>query len=165
MRPATARMLTRLYPRAWRRRYGAEFEALLEDEPRALLTAFNVMRAAIRERIVPTVGACMTEPVYSFGDVSKKPSALIPLAMSGAALLLLAYALLPTVLHHQPIVRHRDEGTFARLWQLLMTVQMPVVLFFAVKWLGRAPRQTLGVLAMQATAWLAALAPVYLLHL
>jgi hypothetical protein len=42
---------------------------------------------------------------------------------------------------------------------------MPVLLFFAVKWLPSAPRQALLVLALQAGAVLAAMAPVYLLHL
>jgi hypothetical protein len=46
-----------------------------------------------------------------------------------------------------------------------MAGQLPVLVFFAIKWFPRAPRQTLPVLALQTTAILAALAPVYLLHL
>jgi hypothetical protein len=46
-----------------------------------------------------------------------------------------------------------------------MTVQMPIVLFFAVKWLRRAPGQTLRILGLQAGAWLASCAPIYFLHL
>jgi hypothetical protein len=46
-----------------------------------------------------------------------------------------------------------------------MTVQMPIVLIFAIKWLRRAPGQTLRVLALQAGVWLASCAPVYFLHL
>jgi hypothetical protein len=56
-----------------------------------------------------------------------------------------------------------DEGTTAHLWQLLMVGQVPLLAFFAVKWLPRAPGQTLYVLAMQAGAALAAVAPVYIL--
>lgn len=107
----------------------------------------------------------MKDEAYSFGSVSKQPAALIPLAMSAAALLVVAFAVVPALLHHHAIVREPDEGTAAHLWQLLMTIQMPVVLFFTVKWLGRAPRQALEVLALQAGAWVAACAPVYLLHL
>jgi hypothetical protein len=33
MNPALARLLTRLYPRPWRERYGAEFEAFLQTGP------------------------------------------------------------------------------------------------------------------------------------
>jgi len=63
------------------------------------------------------------------------------------------------------VSRQPDEGTAARVWQLLVGAQVPLIAFFAVKWLPRAPRAALGVLAFQAAALLAAAAPVYLLHL
>lgn len=90
----------------------------------------------------------------------KRPSALIPLAMSFAALSL--------VLGHIALVgvaREADEGTGAHLWQLLMVGQIPVIAFFAITWLPRAPRQALVVLVLQAVAGLAAAAPVFLLNL
>ena len=89
----------------------------------------------------------------------EKPSAWIPLAMSFAALAL--------VLGHVAMfgaVREADEGTAAHLWQLLMAGQVPVVAFFAITWLPRSPRQALLVLALQAGAAFAALAPVFLLN-
>jgi hypothetical protein len=89
----------------------------------------------------------------------KQPSALMPLAMSCAALAL--------VLGHVALVgvaREADEGTAAHLWQLLMAGQVPVVAFFAITWLPRSPRQALLVLALQAGAAFAALAPVFLLN-
>jgi hypothetical protein len=46
-----------------------------------------------------------------------------------------------------------------------MAGQAPVVAFFAIKWLPRAPKQALYVLALQAGVALAAMAPVYFLHL
>jgi hypothetical protein len=61
--------------------------------------------------------------------------------------------------------READEGATAHIWQLLMAGQLPVLAFFAIKWLPRAPRQTLGVLAVQAGAVLASMAPVYFLNL
>jgi len=57
--------------------------------------------------------------------------------------------------HGGHIARDPDEGAIAHLFQLLMTVQWPITLFFVVKWLRRAPRQTLRVLGLQAAAWLA----------
>ena len=87
------------------------------------------------------------------------PSAFLPIAMS-----LLAVAV---VLAHIAIfgtARQPDEGTAAHLWQLLMAGQLPIILFFAIRWLPRAPRCALSVLAMQAAAAFSALAPVYLLH-
>lgn len=62
-------------------------------------------------------------------------------------------------------VREADEGTAAHLWQLLMALQVPVVAFFALKWIPQAPRQALLILTLQVIAALAALAPVFLLKL
>jgi hypothetical protein len=79
--------------------------------------------------------------------------------MSGAAL--------AVVLGHIAlfgVARQADEGTAAHLWQLLMAGQVPVVAFFAIKWLPRNPGQAVGVLVLQGGAALAALAPVFLLN-
>jgi len=86
----------------------------------------------------------------------KQPSALLPIAMSVAALAL--------VLCHVAIfgvVHEADEGTAAHLWQLLMAGQLPVVGYFAPKWFPQAPGQTFCVLLLQIVAALAACAPVY----
>jgi hypothetical protein len=102
----------------------------------------------------------------SFAAIVRKPSALVPLAMSGAALALLAGVFITGLATgHGGLVREPDEGATAHLWQLLMAGQLPVLAFFAIKWLPRAPRQTLCVLALQFVAALAAMAPVYFLHL
>jgi hypothetical protein len=85
----------------------------------------------------------------------KQWSAVLPLAMSIAGLAL--------VLGHVAVSgggREADEGTAARLWWLLMGLQVPVVAFFAVTWLPRAPRMATLVLALQAGAVLINLAAV-----
>lgn len=90
----------------------------------------------------------------------KRPSALIPLAMSVAALAL--------VLGHTAIygaAREADEGAAAHTWQLLMAGQIPVIAFFALTWLPRSPRQAAAVLGLQILAALAAAAPVFILQL
>jgi hypothetical protein len=56
MNPKLARLLTRLYPRSWRKRYGAEFEALLESGHGDIRTAVNVAWSALREHILPSKG-------------------------------------------------------------------------------------------------------------
>jgi len=92
--------------------------------------------------------------------VVRRPSALLPLAMSLTALAL--------VLGHIAIygaVREADEGATAHLWQILMAGQLPVLVFFAIRWLPRAPRPALGVLALQAGAVLASMAPVFFFNL
>ncbi|HXO18990.1 MAG TPA: hypothetical protein VOA87_03600 [Thermoanaerobaculia bacterium] len=88
----------------------------------------------------------------------KQPSALVPLAMSIAALAIV-------LLHYARfgIVHEADEGTSAHLFQILMAAQVPIVAFFAIKWLPRAPREALQVLALQAAAALAAFASVFFL--
>jgi len=88
----------------------------------------------------------------------KQPSAVVPLVMSSVALaLVLGHAALFGVVHEA------DEGTAAHVFQLLMAVQVPVVAFFAIKWLPRAPRQAFQVLALQAGAALAAITAVFFL--
>jgi hypothetical protein len=62
-------------------------------------------------------------------------------------------------------VREADEGTAAHIFQLLMIAQVPIIAFFAIKWLPRTPRQAVRILALQFTAALAALAPVFVLDL
>ena len=89
----------------------------------------------------------------------KRPSGFVPVAMSCAAL---AIVLVHIIL--SGTAREADEGTAAHLWQLLMAAQIPIVAFFAIRWLPRSPRSALPVLALQGVAALAALAPVYLLN-
>jgi len=90
----------------------------------------------------------------------KKPSAWVPVVMSFAAV--------ATVLVHVVMfgaARETDEGTAAHIWQILLAAQLPIIAFFAIKWLPRNPGQALLVLVLQATAALAALAPVFFLNL
>jgi hypothetical protein len=160
MNRVVAQLLTRLYPREWRERYGLEFEEFLQDSQGGPLTSVNVLCSALGEHISPTQGVNMNRQINSFGAIIKRPSAFLPLAMSLTALTL--------VLVHVAVfgaAREADEGATAHLWQLLMLGQMPVLAFFAVKWLPRAPRQTMYVLALQTVAVLASLAPVFFLKL
>ena len=91
----------------------------------------------------------------------KKPSACLPIAMSAGALALVAGCL---ALYGIPRAGG-DEGAVAHTWQLLIVCQVPLIGYFAWKWLRRAPRQAVVVLALQGVAVVAALAPVFLLHL
>ena len=79
----------------------------------------------------------------NFPTMLKRPCAFLPVAMSFAAL--------ATVLAHIVmfgVVREADEGTAAHVFQLLMIAEVPIVAFFAIKWLPRSPRQALQVLAL-----------------
>jgi|ERR1700687_80625 len=92
--------------------------------------------------------------------IIRQPSAFLPVTMS-----LLALATLLVAFITGGLVRETDEGTAAHIWQLLMGGQMPIVAYFAIKWLPQAPRQALYVLALQVGIALAALAPVFILKL
>jgi len=86
----------------------------------------------------------------------KRPSAAIPIVMSLVALaIVIGYAAMFGT------ARQADEGTAAHLWQLLLAGQMPVIVFFAIKWLPAEPRQALLVLVVQVGAALAAMFPVW----
>jgi hypothetical protein len=88
----------------------------------------------------------------------RRPTAWLPVTMSLAAL--------ATVLIHIVrfgVARQVDEGTSAHLWQILMAGQLPIIALFAIKWLPRNPKPAFAVLALQAVAGLAALAPVFYL--
>jgi len=166
MNPVLARLLTRLYPHRWRERYGAEFEAFLQTGQGGLHTSVNVVWSALWEHLVPNQGGNMNPNPNSFRTILKHPSAFLPLTMSLTALGVLFGAAIYGILHGaHGIIREPDEGTAAHLWQLLMAGQLPVLLFFAIKWLPRAPKPTLYVLALQAGAALASMAPVFLLGL
>ena len=86
----------------------------------------------------------------------KRPSALIPLAMSTTAVAVIVFYVVLFGTAGQ-----EDEGTAAHLWQLLMAGQRPVIAFFAIKWLPIEPARALGVLALQMMAGLCAAFPVW----
>jgi len=90
----------------------------------------------------------------------RRPSAFVPLVMSGLALLTLAVAFATHGLQHQP-----DEGAAAHIWQLLMAGQLPVIAYFAARWIPKSPRQGMVVLGVQLLLAFCAMAPVFLLGL
>jgi DNA-binding CsgD family transcriptional regulator len=103
--------------------------------------------------------------LYGFGKelimkvLMKSPSAFLPLAMSLAAL-----ATIAVFISLHGTAPQADEGTAAHIWQILMAAQVPIVFFFAIKWLPQSPKQAVPILALQVGAALAAMAPVFLLH-
>ena len=93
-------------------------------------------------------------------SIIRQPSAFLPVALSLVALaLVLGHVALFGVVHEA------DEGTAAHIWQILMAVQVPIMAFFAVKYVPQKPRQALLVFALQMVAALTACAPVFFLKL
>jgi hypothetical protein len=88
----------------------------------------------------------------------KKPSAYLPLGMSLAALtLVLAHAAVFGITHDT------DEGAAAHTWQILMAAQLPFVAYFVIRWLPNHFKESLQMLALLATTWLANFAAVFFL--
>lgn len=168
MRPGTAHFLMLLYPRAWRERYGEEFEALLaagKGGIRAdLATAVNVAWSAFKERISPTPVVARAAGAVAGPDsviaLAKMPSAFLPLAMSLTALAVLGGHLVLFGTAREP-----DEGATAHIWQILMAGQIPILVAFGFKWFRRSPKLAMRVFLLQAGAALASLAPVFFLNL
>src|SRR3954465_12741042 len=90
--------------------------------------------------------------------ILKHPNAFLPVVMSLGAI---AAILLFISLHGTG--PQADEGAEAHIWQLLMAGQLPIVLFFLIKWLPQSPYEVAVVLTLQIVAALAAIVPVYLL--
>ena len=90
----------------------------------------------------------------------RNASAAIPLGMSAGALIMVLVHMLN--IGADPAAA---EGMAAKLFQLLLAAQAPFVAFFAAKWLPRHPAEAMFVIATQAAAALAALAPVVIFDL
>lgn len=154
--------LTRLYPPSWQRRYGDEMDELLSDGC-GWREAFDVSKAAIVERLFYSQNAgAETMQTYpgSFAVLVRKPSAIAPIIMSLAALSVVLIAIAIGAAKPQP-----DENAGAHIWQLLMAGQLPILGWFALRWLTRDFRAALPILGLQIVAFGAALLPVWLLGL
>ena len=89
---------------------------------------------------------------------NKVPSAWLPIIMSIIAVFLLLLQLATN--GFRPEI---DEGAIAHVWQLLVVTQIPVIVFFAFRWVRRAPREALTIMVMQGLALASAAVPVFLL--
>lgn len=96
----------------------------------------------------------------TFSKMIRQPSAFLPVVLSLVALAIVVGHILMF-----GIVREADEGTAAHVFQLLMVAEVPIILFFAIKWLPRFPKPALLILGVQAIVGLAALAPVFYFEL
>ncbi len=89
----------------------------------------------------------------------RQSTGYLPVAMSLGAFAMIVWYVAVHGVVHQP-----DEGAQAHLWQLLVVGQVPLIAYFASRWLPRATRPALVVLALQAAAFmLLAVAPLWAL--
>lgn len=94
-----------------------------------------------------------------FTTMLKQPSGFLPITMSLAAIveIVLYVAIFG-------ITQQEDEGTAAHIFQLLIVLQLPIMIFFAAKWLPKFPKQAIWVLALQIGAIIAAVTPILILE-
>lgn len=86
-------------------------------------------------------------------------AAWAPIAMSLAALAVVLFRIATVGTAPQG-----DEGAEAHIFQLLIAGQVPILIFYAVRWLPRDTKAALLVIGVQLVVAVGALAPVYLLH-
>jgi FtsH-binding integral membrane protein len=89
----------------------------------------------------------------------RRPTGYLPVAMPLGALAMIVWYVAMHGFVHQS-----DEGAQAHLWPLLVAGQVPLIAYFAFRWLPRARRSALMVLALQAASVMSlAVAPLWAL--
>lgn len=161
MKRSTAERLARLYPQEWRNRFGDEFLDLLEGEPFDPGALWDVAVAALNEHVL-NLTAKEAHVAYASNVVSLagRPSGFIPLLCSFAALTTVFVALASAA-----GARHADEGAAAHIFQLLIFAQIPMLVFFGLRWARKATWAALTILVAQIIAIGVAIAPVWYFHL
>ena len=91
-------------------------------------------------------------------SISQVPAAWLPMSMSGVVLAAIIWHLATFGVAHQT-----DEGTAAHLFQILMPLQLPIIGFFAVRWLPVDIRWAAKVLAAQLALAVVIVATVFFL--
>src|ERR1700733_14642711 len=98
------RWAARLYPEAWRERYGPEFDALLEDMSPSLGDVCDVVRDALRARVSsPEDAGIGLAPVAGSSVTARLPVAI---SLSAHALLMMLF-LAAAVDYVSPMPSHR----------------------------------------------------------
>lgn len=151
------RVVYRLYPRWWWRRYGAELEALVDDAGVRWNTVADLAIGAISVRLYQRAPPESGQPMAK--NLFWSPSGFAPVAMSAGALAAIAVHIVKSGIAPQP-----DEGTAAHIWQLLMAGQLPVVAWFAARWIPQRGRVAVAISALHLAAISAAVLPVWWFH-
>ena len=91
----------------------------------------------------------------------RQPDAWIPITISLAALAFIAVYVALFGTAQNP---GGDERAPARIFQLLMAAQIPIIAIFALRWLPKRPKQALLILALQAAAWIIPIVTIILIE-
>jgi len=88
----------------------------------------------------------------------KHPEAFLPIVMS-----LIALTMVLAHFAFLGLINEPDEGTAAHIFQLLMLIQLPVIAYFAYKWVQKTPGPALNLILVQAGLWITTIASIYFL--
>lgn len=161
MTGARQHWLLRLYPRAWRDRYGEELSDLIACGPVDRRVMWDVAMGAAREHARAARMKGETIMVTARGNAAvliRTPLAGLPIAMSALALIVVLASIALSGTARQP-----DEGAAAHLFQILVVGQMPLIGWFLWRRLRAHQPGTLAILAVQALSVAIALFPVWYL--
>jgi hypothetical protein len=92
----------------------------------------------------------------------RRPAAWLPILLSVVALVLIGSVL--AIQGAGAASAAHDEGAPARVFQLLMLVDLLAIAYFGLRWVPAAPRQALPVLAVQVLAAAVPVATILLLE-
>jgi hypothetical protein len=145
------RKLLAFYPAPFRERFGEGMEQTFHDLLHERMRADENLFGFVLWTLVDTAVGIIREHIeeYNIMKVSliKQASAWLPMALSAVALaLLLGYVAVFGIQEPGP---GADESVAARIFQLLIVAQVPIIGFFALKWVPQAPKQALLILALQ----------------
>ena len=108
------RFLVRLYPRAWRERYGEEFGLLLDAAPLSARTVANICTAAAKEWVVRTVtGRLILGPSIAYGAM-------------------LVAQVLTVIVPAEPALSYDGAVRVSPPWPVLLGIIQPLVQFGVV---------------------------------
>lgn len=93
----------------------------------------------------------------TFTTLVRQPVAYAPLVLAALGVAMIIAQLVRFGTAPQP-----DETGYARLWQLLMLMEVPAIAIFAVRWVPTARRPALMVLGLQLAAVALAVVPIAL---
>ncbi|MFZ1988836.1 MAG: hypothetical protein WAW96_03600 [Alphaproteobacteria bacterium] len=153
--------LLALYPRSFRERFAEAMAQTFGDlcrERRSAARLFAFMLWAFAETCWGIIRENVMTPT-PLHSLAVKASAWLPVAFSLAAVaLLLGYV---AVFGIGDMRQQHDENAAAHLFQLFMVAQTLIAIFFAIRWLPRAPLPAVVILVAQV---LAAAVPMILLR-
>jgi hypothetical protein len=143
---ALYRALLRLYPAAFRERFGEGMTQLFGDVCRERAAAGRSPLSVASWMFLETGVGIVRENVAAMrmGLVIRRPSAWLPIALPVAVL---AFVLGYVAMFGVP--SSHDEGAPAHIFQLWALLQLLAVAAFAAKWLRLAPRAAMTILALQ----------------